>query len=117
MSAVAIVLSGILLVVGAIFALLAAVGILRFGDIYMRMHAASKAGAVGSGLALVAVAVYSGDLAVATRAIAGAIFLLLTSPIAAHLMARAFYKAGYRPSPRTRPDALADAAEGRQRDA
>jgi hypothetical protein len=40
---------------GAIFTLLAAIGVLRLPDLYMRMHAASKAGAVGGGLILLAV--------------------------------------------------------------
>ncbi len=102
-------MTGVMVVVGAVFALMAAIGILRFGDVYMRMHAASKAGTVGSGLALLAVALHGGELSVATRAIAGAVFLLLTAPVSAHLLAREFYKAGYRPAPETRPDALADA--------
>ncbi|WP_334175269.1 monovalent cation/H(+) antiporter subunit G [Pseudoxanthobacter sp.] len=109
-----VIATGLMVLVGAVFALMAAIGILRFGDIYMRMHAASKAGTVGSGLALLAVALDAGELGVVTRAIAGAVFLLLTAPVSAHLLARAFYKAGYRPAPETKPDALADAVrEGR----
>ena len=43
-----------MLVVGGIFTFLAAVGIFRLPDVYTRMHAASKAGTVGSGLMLIA---------------------------------------------------------------
>src|SRR5690606_16047940 len=43
-----------LLVAGSVFSLLAAVGLLRFPDLYTRMHAASKAGTIGSGLLLFA---------------------------------------------------------------
>ncbi|WP_193336540.1 monovalent cation/H(+) antiporter subunit G [Devosia beringensis] len=76
------------LLLGASFALLAAIGVLRLPDLYTRMHAASKAGAVGGGLILLAVALISFDGAVALRAILGTGFLLLTTPVSAHLLAR-----------------------------
>ena len=76
------------LLLGAAFALLAAIGVLRLPDLYTRMHAASKAGAVGGGMILLAVALISQDGAVALRAILGTGFLLLTTPVSAHLLAR-----------------------------
>jgi len=92
---IALCLGGALLILGAIFTLLAAVGVVRLPDLYTRMHAASKAGAVGGGLVLLSVAIVSMDAAVALRAIIGVIFVLLTTPVAAHLLARASYIAGY----------------------
>jgi multicomponent Na+:H+ antiporter subunit G len=89
-------LAGTLLVIGASFTLVASVGLLRLPDVYTRMHAASKAGTLGSGVMLIALAVFSGDLATATRALAGVAFFLLTAPVAAHLVARAAHAAGYR---------------------
>ena len=89
-------LGGVLLILGAIFTLLAAVGVIRLPDLYTRMHAASKAGAVGGGLVLLSVALISMDTAVSVRALIGIIFLLLTTPVSAHLLARASYLAGYR---------------------
>jgi multicomponent Na+:H+ antiporter subunit G len=83
----------ILLLLGASFSLIAAVGVLRLPDLYTRMHAASKAGAVGGGLILLAVALVCFDAAVALRAVIGVVFLLLTTPLAAHLLARASYQA------------------------
>lgn len=85
----------ILIVGGAAFSLIAAIGINRLPDLYTRMHAASKAGTVGSGLLLVAVGVHSGDLATFGRAIAGVLFFILTAPIAAHLLAKAAHQVGY----------------------
>ena len=82
----------ILLVLGAAFSLVAAIGVLRLPDLYTRMHAASKAGAVGGGLVLLAVAVMSFDAGVVMRAIIGIVFLLLTTPVSAHLLARASYR-------------------------
>lgn len=88
--------AGILLIAGALFALLAAIGLWRLPDIYSRMHAASKAGTLGSGLMLIALAVHAGDTSTTSRAIAGVIFFLLTAPISAHLLAKAAYAVGYR---------------------
>ncbi|GGB50637.1 hypothetical protein GCM10011316_23470 [Roseibium aquae] len=97
---------GILLVGGALFALVASIGLLRLQDVYMRMHAGSKAGTLGSGLMLLALAILAADAGVVTRAIAGIVFFLLTAPLAAHLLATASYRAGYRPCAATKRDAL-----------
>lgn len=100
------IISGVTIVVGAVFGLVAAVGILRFPDLYTRMHSASKAGTLGAGLMLIAIAIASGASDVITRAVAGVLFLLLTAPIAAHLLARAAYVAGYAPWEGTEIDEL-----------
>ncbi|WP_269581431.1 monovalent cation/H(+) antiporter subunit G [Roseibium sp. Sym1] len=108
MTAIVEIVTGVMLVVGASFALVASVGLIRLKDVYMRMHAASKAGTLGSGVMLLALAVHASDLAVVTRAIAGVVFFLLTAPISAHLLAKAAYAAGYRPCADTKVDALAE---------
>ena len=90
--------AGSLLVLGACFSLLAALGLLRFPDLYTRLHAATKAGTVGAGFVLLAIAFASFDLSVSLRALGGVAFIILTSPIAAHLLARAAYLSGERPS-------------------
>ena len=90
------IISGLLIVVGSLFALVAAIGLLRLPDLFTRMHAATKAGTLGSGLMMIALAFVAEDLASATRAIAGVVFIILTTPIAAHLLARAAYAVGYR---------------------
>ena len=95
-AAIADIVAGLLLIAGAIFVLLAAVGLWRLPDIYSRMHAASKAGTLGSGLMLIALAVHAGDTSTTSRAIAGVVFFLLTAPISAHLLAKAAYAVGYR---------------------
>lgn len=83
-----------LVLLGAFFALVAAIGILRMPDLLMRMHAATKAGTLGAGLLLLAVAVSFGDSGVTVRALAAVVFLFLTAPIAAHVIGRAAYYAG-----------------------
>jgi multicomponent Na+:H+ antiporter subunit G len=85
----AAVIGGVLLLLGAGFTVLATIGVLRFPDLLTRLHAASKAGAVGGGLILLAVGIVSLDAAVLLRAIVGIAFLMLTTPVAAHLLARA----------------------------
>lgn len=102
------ILVAIMLLIGSFFVLVAAIGLVRLEDVYMRMHAASKAGTLGSGVLLLALAVASQELDVVTRAIAGVIFFLLTAPLSAHLLARAAYLVGYRPCKATYRDELAD---------
>src|SRR5690606_18040263 len=92
-SALAIYLGCVLLLIGALFCLVAAIGVIRLPDLLSRMHAASKAGAVGGGFILLAVMVMSFDIGVAMRAIVGIAFLLLTTPVGAHLLARASHRA------------------------
>ena len=71
--------AGIIILIGALFSLIAGIGLYRLPDIFVRMHAATKAGTLGAGLVLLAIAVDSQDLGVITRAIAGFGFLLLTA--------------------------------------
>lgn len=87
----------ILIVLGSAFALIAAIGMVRFPDLYTRMHAASKAGLVSAGLVFAAIALVAFDGPVALRAIMGILFLMLTTPVSAHLLARIAYAAGVRP--------------------
>ncbi|PAV25792.1 multisubunit sodium/proton antiporter MrpG subunit [Tamilnaduibacter salinus] len=84
----------ILLVAGASFMMLAAIGILRLPDLTTRMHASTKAGAMGAMLVMIGVAVHFADSAVSTRALAFIVFVLLTAPVAAHVIARAGYFTG-----------------------
>jgi multicomponent Na+:H+ antiporter subunit G len=101
MVAIAQYAAAVLILVGSVFTLLAAIGLLRLPDLFTRMHAASKAGPVGAGFILIAVALISFDVAVILRAVIGIFFLLLTTPVAAHLLARASIQSGYRPADST----------------
>ena len=93
---------------GAFFMFVAAVGVLRLPDLMLRMHAATKAGALGSGLILVAVAVQFGDVGMVTRSLAGVAFIILTAPVAAHIIGRASYASGVQLWKETRRDELAE---------
>jgi len=82
------VLAGILCLLGGAFALIAAVGILRLPDVLTRMHASTKAGTLASALILVALALQFQEIGVTAKAIAGILFLMLTAPLAAHMLGR-----------------------------
>lgn len=84
--------TALLLVAGGLFVCLAGLGLVRMPDVYVRMHAATKAGTLGTGLILAAVAVHFDDPGVAVRAAAAAAFLVITAPVAAHMIGRAAYR-------------------------
>jgi len=80
---------GIFLLLGGFFALIAAIGLLRLPDVLTRMHASTKAGVLGSSLILVGSAVYLAEVEITARVVATILFLMLTSPIGAHMIGRA----------------------------
>lgn len=100
---------GVLLLAGAFFVIVSAVGVVRFPDVYMRMHAATKAGTLGAALILFAASALFGTLAVTVKAMVVFLFLLLTAPVAAHVLGRAAY---YEGTPKWSRTAL-DELEGR----
>lgn len=83
--------TALLMVAGSAFCLLAAVGLVRLPDLFTRMQAAAKGGTLGAGLLALATAVHFGDLGTATKAGLVILFLALTTPVAAHTIARAAY--------------------------
>jgi multicomponent Na+:H+ antiporter subunit G len=87
------VLTGIMWVAGPAFALLAAVGVLRMPDVFTRMQASTKASTLGLGCLLAGAAVQFGDFASFIRVASIGAFVLFTTPVAAHVIARAAYLA------------------------
>jgi multicomponent Na+:H+ antiporter subunit G len=86
------VLVALLLVSGALFMLLAAVGLVRLPDLYLRMSATSKAATLGASLVLLGAALNFGTAAAAGKALVIVAFLFLTAPAAAHAIGRAGYR-------------------------
>ena len=97
-------LSDGLFVVGATLALLAAVGVLRMPDVFTRMQASTKASTLGLGCLLAGVALRNPELSFAIRAASIAAFMLLTTAVAAHVIARAAARSGAPLWPGTRVD-------------
>jgi multicomponent Na+:H+ antiporter subunit G len=108
-------LAAVLLVLGTLFMLLAAVGLLRLPDVYLRMSAASKAATLGVSLVLLGAAVHFGSLAVVGRVLAIVTFLFLTAPVAAQVIGRAAHRRGSPLWQGTTVDELAGSEGGRDR--
>lgn len=96
------------MVVGAAFMAIAALGIVRMPDLFTRMQAATKTGTAGAGCILLGTTLFFAEAQVATKAGVVIVFLFLTAPVAAHMLARAGYLTGVPLSPRTHPDELKD---------
>lgn len=100
--------AGAALLTGTFLTCVACLGLVRFPDVYCRMHAAGKAGTLGVSLVIVAVGIiYAGiDNSVPLRAALAVLFQFMTSPAATHVLARAAYVTQYPLSERTALDEL-----------
>lgn len=81
---------------GAIFILLAAIGVVRMPDLYLRISVTTKAATLGIGLLLACAAIYFNNTSITTRVLAIILFMILTAPVGAHLIGRASYFVGIR---------------------
>ncbi len=91
------ILAGICVLLGGVFAVISGLGLVRMQDVLMRMHASTKAGTLGSALAMAGAALHFWDSGVTVRSIATVVFLMLTAPIAAHMIGRAAFRLQKRP--------------------
>lgn len=82
------------MIVGLAFDFFGCLGLLRLPDIYNRLQAATKCVTLGTCSILFGMALVMGVGAAGIKAILCAIFLLLTSPVAAHALAKAAHIAG-----------------------
>lgn len=82
----------ILLIAGALFAFTGGVGLFRFPDFFTRTHAAGITDSAGAGLILLGLLMQADGAATAVRLLMIIVFLLLTSPTAAHALAQARLK-------------------------
>lgn len=82
---------GVPALAGAVLVLLAGIGVLRFRDLYARMHAAAKASTIG--FLLVCIAGATGISGGAARVVLAAGAIFVTAPSAAHFIGRAAYRA------------------------
>lgn len=100
-----------LLIVGALFFLVAALGILRFPDLYTRMHAATKGSALAAVLMFLAVAVFFEDAWITAEALLVIVFIFLTAPVAGHMIGRAAHTLRTPMAKETVMDELSDKEE------
>jgi multicomponent Na+:H+ antiporter subunit G len=90
-------IGGGLVVMGVVFTLLGAVGVLRFPDLYTRIHAASLTDTGGASLVLLGLALISGLNAETLKLGLVWVFIMLTTPVAASALANAAYGSGHKP--------------------
>jgi multicomponent Na+:H+ antiporter subunit G len=96
------VLSWVLILGGLFFVVVGTIGLIRMPDVYTRLHAAGMTDSIGAGAILMGLAVQAGLSLISVRLLLISAFLLLTSPIGTHALARAA-RAG-RIKPYTAPD-------------
>jgi len=84
----------ILIIIGILFDMFGCIGLVRFPDVYNRLQASTKCVTLGTILLLAGVAVISGLGPTASKAIICAVFILITSPTAAHAIAKGAYASG-----------------------
>lgn len=88
------ILTSLLLTAGAVFFLAGTVGLLRFPDVYTRLHALTKADNVGLGLMVTGLALQAESWYVAGKLLLIWLLLLLASASVAHLVAAAARQRG-----------------------
>jgi len=84
----------ILITVGILFDIFGCIGLVRFPDVYNRLQASTKCVTLGTVLLLVGVALVSGSGPISAKAVICAVFILITSPTAAHAIAKGAYASG-----------------------
>ncbi|MEL7344128.1 MAG: monovalent cation/H(+) antiporter subunit G [Pseudomonadota bacterium] len=93
----AMIITVVLILFGSAMTVFAGIGIVRLPDVFIRMHAATKVGTLGSGLIMAGVGVHFASPDVVLRCILIVFFLLLTAPIGAHMIGRAALRIGIKP--------------------
>jgi multicomponent K+:H+ antiporter subunit G len=79
-----------MLVVGGVFSLVGVIGLLRFRDFYMRLHAPTKATTLGVGGVLIASMAFNwGRGSYGLHELLITLFLFITAPVSANLLAKA----------------------------
>jgi len=101
-----------LIVIGILFDIFGCVGLVRFPDVYNRLQAATKCVTLGTVLLLFGVAVVSGFGPTAAKAFVCAVFILVTSPTAAHAIAKGAYASGVELWEHTVVDKYAEQSRG-----
>lgn len=89
-------ISAIFIFLGSIIALISAIGIVKFQDVFLRSHASTKSSTLSVLLTIIGVLIYftvnQGFFSV--RLLLSLVFINLTSPVGMHLVARVAYRNG-----------------------
>jgi multicomponent Na+:H+ antiporter subunit G len=82
------------LLAGTFFFITATIGLIRFPDLFTRMHATGKGDTLGASMILIGLAIHVGLTPETVKILIILVFTLLTSPVSAHAISRAVYTSG-----------------------
>lgn len=91
------IIGSIFLVLGFLWIVIAAVGVLRLPDFYTRLHASGGSETLGMILAFFGLALIEGFTLISVKFVFIIIFILLANPVGTHILSRAAYKNGLAP--------------------
>ena len=86
-----------LIVIGLVFDFFGCLGLIRFPDVYSRLQASAKCITLGTCGILLGLFCFKGISATGIKALLCLAFILLTSPVSAHALARGAYRSGVKP--------------------
>ncbi len=89
--------AGFFVIVGGFFLTVAAIGFARLPDVFCRLHVTGVIDTLGAPLVLFGTAVFLGFQLVSIKLLIGILFLVVSSPLVGHLLARAALEAGHQP--------------------
>ena len=103
----------LLILLGSIIAVISAIGIIRFKDIYTRAHAATKTTTVAVLITLFGTFIYVwlGEGYMSVRLLLGIVFVFLTAPVSGHLVLRSAYRSNVKMTDDANKDELKPALE------
>ncbi len=103
----------LLLLSGTFFILSGSIGVIRFPDVYTRLHAATKASTLGIAGVLIGafLFLYVTYSIISGKLLLAIVFTLLTAPVSGHMISRAAHKNGVKPVTNNRNDAYEDAIQ------
>ena len=90
-------LTWVFVAMGSVFLIIGAIGILRLPDFYSRIHPAGITDTMGAWLVLVGLMFASESWLVTVKLVMLLLFLVITSPLASHALAKAAYLRGLKP--------------------
>lgn len=82
----------VFILLGSFFILIASIGMVRFKDLYGRLHASTKATSFGILLLLVGASINFNDVNVYVKTLLIVLFIYLTAPLAAHSISKSYKK-------------------------
>lgn len=97
MSLIQHIIGSTLILFGLVLMIIGSVGLLRLPDFFARTHAASKVDTVGIVVALIGISFLGGGWIDSGKVLVAALLIMITNPVAAHMLARAAYRSGLKP--------------------